>query len=1683
MAESFETFKLGGKSYTLDQLKGLSDAEMRKLIGIPRTQEQLAEQQSKEFAARRQPTISTPAKQPVGAISPRVRAREASGKSSTVPAPGRKSPAPSPVPAPRVQGPGVSELLKEPKDKSSLTPLQQAQVSALDAPTASPRDRSRISAMRKKAKEGIIYRADDEKARPGTRGYAIAELLIKQFETDPDLVPILDAVDPADLGWQSAILTLARRLRDRRGYSTEEALKKAHRVASAKVVVGDWPPGMVRMPETLDPKKMTWQEELQDALKPQVEIVGFNQRGQTITPRAEGRVGYFFRLADAGGGALSGLGVGLSKGKEGEELGREVLAGIREGKILYDVADAVSVNRDWAKDNPMVIAKLKQLGIAATLFTPDATLAGGPVYRGAKLATRFARAQPTVGRAESIVSDISEASQKIRTGNDADRAEAVRLLTNVEKAEAELRDKAGAFRDAVNIEESLIASRDLDAGDQFKIADKALAKQLDEYGLPVPRLVTMNPAFRRRETEAERVQFQDFREVFGLGKPYQELLLRRDKLRRSVAIGPEGIPEDDFRKIREELNVVEDALAAIDRNVEIRTEAYKNTLGALRRNVRGKAAEGSQSELFGVRQGTETQRAVDSIQADVASLNIPNTRVDADALQEEITSKGSALIPDAETIRALRKEADELNETIANATNMGASPQDLESLNRQLRNVTAELRRGPKRSITANELAEIQDQLELASKPRLGLAGPGLAERGDMPVGETPVESLERAVEGIAKFGAKDRQLTPGAALTLRAVTSVPKVVKSLAFGLDADKDLRKLAPEFVKRTKAGIRYIDQSASDFNALIREGNEANKLDYLTGARVKFENGQRVQTSGVDFVQLMQRRMDKKFHRLEPMQAERLRTTLERFSTEGRNWAIDLPAEERTAIAQDLQEFWAGDEFLKEVYHVTGRQPGDASTNVLNPPELELTEALLYYSKVTERADGAYTGGSRQAVEEILRKVDALYGRKTKGARDAVAQAIGVLGNVDEVFRGWTASRVAVPEKLQGAYADLLQGKAIEDPNLRAEALRLAEEAGFGASFKIMTDVAGTDTYIPLAARQRLMESLDRVLSRGRVGKDQPGTVYKGVQEAVQFTKAAITRGNIVSRPKYYHQNTMDRFSQLAFETGMAPALVTTARQGLIELTTIPGFENILSGVYKPGGEKARDVLQAGGDRLASGLNKLFAAGGTRIEVNKILDGTDDVIMVGDKTYTAKVLRSIFVQEGAASSFDNTELRQIIMTRRAAMGMGPVDPKLINDMAESISVRERYGAAVTLLERGMEPRDAMRLVNKAYYDYATSIAKEESSSKAIGLLLTSVEPFWAYKKNATRQIFNRLMSPEGAYRMSIIRRATQEGADIATKELYESKTDRYGVQVDALPEPIRSDYFTLKLAIDEHYDGKIPDGIEEGVRAIVSNSMTLYESGRFKELTAQGDIRKFRQAAGMQAISRGTPPRPDESSYRGYISRRPAVGFTPDMSDPAMRRYFANQSGSKSHLALVLPEDTLHGAMEHMAHVSLLMAGMGMALQDDDIDADEVMSWVGDYWDLERAPVLGVAVKGMASGGDRGPRISKTLANMLREEGLYTDGETAKWGTGPAAGEAHYLPGGMVGRGFYTAYIRSLDDVLKRMEGTPMLNQMGRKGDILKLISAARGYTFTEGQRERSAEQELRRKRIEMRANIE
>jgi len=558
------------------------------------------------------------------------------------------------------------------------------------------------------------------------------------------------------------------------------------------------------------------------------------------------------------------------------------------------------------------------------------------------------------------------------------------------------------------------------------------------------------------------------------------------------------------------------------------------------------------------------------------------------------------------------------------------------------------------------------------------------------------------------------------------------------------------------------------------------------------------------------------------------------------------------------------------------------------------------------------------------------------------------------------------------------------------------------------------------------------------------------------------------------------NSFDRFGQLALATGMDTALVTWARQAAVDLTAIPGVENILrTGVTKATragarGERVRDALQAGGDAAASAINRLFGASGARIEVNKIIDAGDDVIMVGDKAYTAKVLNRIFVEEGAASAFDNTQLRSIIQNRRNAGGLGPLDPTIASDVAESISVRERYGAAVTLLEQGVEPRKAIQFVNKAYYDYATSVAKQEGTQTASGLILQALDPYLAYTKNATRQIFDSLFTPEAAYRMSIIRRVMDQGPAMLTEELYSRETDAYGVDVDALPDSVRQDYFTMKDVLLDKYKGDVPDDVKRAVRTVVSGGFETYEDGRLRQLSGEGPLRAFAKSSGLHDLRRAVPPRPDKSRQRTWMRGRPTIGITPDMESKAVQDYMNSQpTGERSTIAFVLPEDTIHMGMKRMMFTLLTGAAVYDATTGGDMTGGDIARFAGEYFSPERSPVLGPALGSATGAKAQTRRISKTLAKSIEHHFPGVHIERTTYGAGPSATTVHKLPPGPAwSYMFLMSGLKDVDATLQRIEGSPQLTALERQGMLMRAISTATGIPVVESQRTRTAELDTR-----------
>lgn len=1687
MATPEQRFTVGNRKLTLKELRALSAPELRALVGAPKTASEMAAETSKQFEAAQQPELKAPSQ-----VKPlRVRTG-AAFDASPVPTSSKSQPAPPSVPAtPAIEGP---KERPDPESAPVMTRGETQAVQALMAPTRSPRDTGLAQRMREQVAGQIIRRADDERAVPGTRGYVLAQKIVEAAKEDPDLVPIYDEVDIERTGLGPTIHRIAQKKQKELGIPYEEALQAAKRIANAHVTIGDWPPGFVGMPETLDPaKKLPAGRELVAALKPQVEIVGFSRRGKIMTPRAESPVAYLFRIADLPQSAAVGAIEGIAEGKEGQDLVKSVIKGIREGRIFYDAANTISAESDWVKENPLAELKLKQLGIGLTLVTPGVlgVAAAGP--RAAKLVSKIP-SEMVARQADRSAKLLNDARSALDEG---DNARAFKLLADSGKIESQQRKKATAMREAISIEEARLVEKEIELGDPDRIADEELAKALP--GQAGKDLISMNPSDRRHKTEINRVNTQDFRTLFDFQRALKQLLLEEARLAPFADVDPDAARQ--LADVRAGIN-------ATKKNISIRAEATATIAEAVR--------SGKPTEVFRAVEETETPRAADVLRQraeEVGATINPN-------FINQITETGRATIPDTERIKELRSEIDALAADVLEAQDKGVPVAELQSMVSRLKQARLELQQGPTREITANELAQLQDDLELASRARLGVARPSIREREAPAMGLSPSEELEAGAARTARAGERlvsdwssqvaelqrrirvieqspesaqagelerlNRQLKTTRAMGpivkgVRILSKAPSWFKAVAFGLDADADLRALPKEISNRIKAGTRWVDQTASDYNQVLTERNRQKEIEYLTGQPVKSRGGQRYASSGYNSVESMKVRLQQRLSAVENPDA--LVRYMEQFADEGDLGFIrDLDREQQVAVTDMIKNYFSGDQFLDEIFRsVIGRTP--SSTQVFNPPDIELLETLMYISGVTRRQGKHFDGTNAEGLAEIFRKIEAIQGAQ---AAEVFGQVVAVSGAADEVVRAWSRQGIAIPPEMQSAFGDLLQGKTIHDPALRAKVLELAERVGLGASFSAAEGLATSETFIPLAARERLADSLARALPSSAIAKgqgaEQQNAAAAMLREIIQLEKSIITRGHVITRPEYAMYNSFDRFAQMALETGLDTAAVTWIRQAAVDLTAIPLVENALrvgigDTAFGARGEKARDILQAGGDRLASALNKLFGAAGHRLEVNKIMDAGDDVITLGDKTYTAKVLNKIFVEEGAASAFDNTELRSIIQNRRELRGLGPLDPSIASQVAESISVRERYGAAITLIEQGYEPRKAMQFVNKAYYDYATSVAKGETTDTGLGLILQTLDPFLAYTKNATRQIYDAVMTPEAAYKMGIIRRAMDEGAPIISEELYNLEVDQYGVDVDALPDNVRQDYFVLKSILNEHYKGKVPEGVQQAVRTIALGQEEIYEGGRLRQLKAIPGLREFINSSGLRELRQAVPPRPDVSRSRFFARGRPQITLTPDMSSQAVRDYMNSQpTESRSSIAFLLPEDTIHGGMKRMLFSALVGASMVNAGKDawtgDDVTRPaDILRFAGEYFDPARSPVIGPAAAALVDAKVPPTRISKTMANLWEHSFPGVPLHRSTYGRGASEITVYKLPPGY-DHFWKLSGAKDLDNVFKRIAGNPQLTAMEKQGMIYKAITSVTGIPIIESNRARTADLDMR-----------
>ena len=72
------------------------------------------------------------------------------------------------------------------------------------------------------------------------------------------------------------------------------------------------------------------------------------------------------------------------------------------------------------------------------------------------------------------------------------------------------------------------------------------------------------------------------------------------------------------------------------------------------------------------------------------------------------------------------------------------------------------------------------------------------------------------------------------------------------------------------------------------------------------------------------------------------------------------------------------------------------------------------------------------------------------------------------------------------------------------------------------------------------------------------------------------------------------------------------------------------------------EAVRKWLQSGGDKTAQWAGKLTRASKWNVNVNGILDGTDEIIMIAGKPYKNTQIRQIALEAGIFASFDTSQL---------------------------------------------------------------------------------------------------------------------------------------------------------------------------------------------------------------------------------------------------------------------------------------------------------------------------------------------------------------------------------------------------------------------------------------------------------
>jgi hypothetical protein len=686
--------------------------------------------------------------------------------------------------------------------------------------------------------------------------------------------------------------------------------------------------------------------------------------------------------------------------------------------------------------------------------------------------------------------------------------------------------------------------------------------------------------------------------------------------------------------------------------------------------------------------------------------------------------------------------------------------------------------------------------------------------------------------------------------------------------------------------------------------------------------------------------------------------------------------------------------------------------------------------------------------------IYDDIQTLFAGEDVSVANRVAILIHAHGTAIAAKKDWVDMGMAADEKLAKSMKQFIVGEAI-DPEDTVRVKNAFESLGYNPAIVEGYDLNGVKMYIPQAARNRLdmalsqaqdpelikIDELDTISALNRVfnapdeiiaGKGTNSSTALSFALFYRYIKTRMVRGHFVLKSRYFWMNTFDHFNQVATRAGFRTALVSTSRMVTQNLLANPAGQAAVFAARRAGkGESVeafRRALQDMGDEGAKWAGKLTRGSKWNIKLNPILEGRAGMVMLGGKPYRNQDIRRIALEAGIFASFDTSQLGTKLQNvgnlflqeanksgRLTEMGkdiLGDMKGSA-EDIAEAWAERERLGCMITLMEAGIDPRTAAKISIEALYDYAGSMSKADRN-----FLLNLFLPFWAFQKNANRQIFDTIFSPQGAYRLGVMRRAYDNGSEFLSQLTYEAAVDEYGVATDALPPELRDTYFAIKKGLLDTFgeNGRVPAVLQEQIRLYIAMSNLQFTGGKAVELDP--DIEKAIDEVVLDTtrLLRGNDPknlgidrralssyyvaRPDKAALPSYQRNRISWlhPYVPEDYEAPRNTYEVPEDFQRStkvwndlyrarnpeapYFAFFMPEPTYAAAFNHFAYLFSVGALTAQKIEDmgdrwftDEDDGSDAISPLGPLNALlnpTRAPVLSDLMATMGMGGATMPK---------------------------------------------------------------------------------------------------------------